>query len=280
MQSKEPTIETVEKLEITLQDISELMTPLKEYHAIFAPLFTRREQREWAKDYILGPLSPEMDRKSIEPMVLNARGANAKNAVRAMQQFIGEGSWCDDAIRKRHWQEVEITLGEEDGVIPLDGSDFPKQGKESVGVKEQETILWGIGQTGQLPGWRFCRLRYARDTPFWMRGFTCLRSGLARSTLFGTRDVGSRRRIVFKRKTSWLGRCLKPLIGQEIFDSAGSPVTRHLAAIPGSLIRSPAWSVGILPEVPRDTRVWTRSAGNASTALVRTRAQTPAPQSH
>jgi len=136
MQSKEPTIETVEKLEITLQDISELMTPMKEYHAIFAPLFTRREQREWAKDYILGLLSPEMDRKSIEPMVLNARGAN-ENAVRAMQQFIGEGSWCDDAIRKRHWQEVEITLGEEDGVIPLDGSDFPKQGKESVGVKRQ-----------------------------------------------------------------------------------------------------------------------------------------------
>jgi hypothetical protein len=55
----------------------------------FAPLFTRREQREWAKVYLLGLLSPEMDRNSIEPIVLHARGADA-NAVWAMQQFIGE----------------------------------------------------------------------------------------------------------------------------------------------------------------------------------------------
>jgi SRSO17 transposase len=136
MQGKEQPIETVEKLEITLQDITELMRPLKEFHAIFSPLFARREQREWAEIYLLGLLSPEMDRKSIEPMVLNLKGADG-NAVRAVQQFIGEGGWTDDPIRKRHWQEVERTLGEEDGVIPLDGSDFPKQGKESAGVKRQ-----------------------------------------------------------------------------------------------------------------------------------------------
>jgi SRSO17 transposase len=86
--------------------------------------------------YLQGLLSPEMDRKSIEPMVLNIKGAH-ENAVRAVQQFIGEGGWEDDRIRKRHWVEVDATLGEDDGVIPLDGSDFPKQGKESVGVKRQ-----------------------------------------------------------------------------------------------------------------------------------------------
>jgi SRSO17 transposase len=57
--------------------------------------------------------------------------------VGAMQQFLGEGAWDDAAILERHWQEVDADLGDDDGVLILDGSDFPKQGQESVGVKRQ-----------------------------------------------------------------------------------------------------------------------------------------------
>lgn len=136
MEGNGQTIETVQRLEIILQDVTKLMVPLREYHAIFSPFLTRREQREHSEFYLMGLLSPELDRKSIEPMVLNLRGAE-QNAVRAVQQFVGEGGWEDEPIRKRHWQEVETTLGEEDGVLILDGSDFPKQGKDSAGVKRQ-----------------------------------------------------------------------------------------------------------------------------------------------
>jgi SRSO17 transposase len=52
--------------------------------------------------------------------------------------FIREGAWDDDALLTRHWQEVETSLGEEDGVLTLDGSDFPKQGRASVGVTRQD----------------------------------------------------------------------------------------------------------------------------------------------
>jgi len=54
-----------------------------------------------------------------------------------MQQFVAEGAWDDAAILKRHWQEVDAVLGDADGVLILDGSDFPKQGGQSVGVKRQ-----------------------------------------------------------------------------------------------------------------------------------------------
>ncbi len=41
MESREQIVETVEKLEIRLGDIEQLMAPLSEYHAIFSPLFKR-----------------------------------------------------------------------------------------------------------------------------------------------------------------------------------------------------------------------------------------------
>ncbi len=128
-------IETAPVLDLVPEDLEPLLDELRTYHAIYSPLLQRREQREWSAKYLHGLLL-ELPRKSIEPMVLALEGAN-RNAVRAMQQFLSEGAWDDDAILQRHWQEVETDLGDDDGVLILDGSDFPKQGTESVGVKRQ-----------------------------------------------------------------------------------------------------------------------------------------------
>ena len=128
-------IATAPAMELTPQAIENLIEELRAYHAIYSPLFQRREQREGAEKYLRGLLR-EMPRKSIEPMVLALDGANAK-AVRTLQLFISEGAWDDDAILQRHWHEVDQVLGEADGVLTLDGSDFLKQGQESVGVKRQ-----------------------------------------------------------------------------------------------------------------------------------------------
>lgn len=129
------TIETAPVMDLRPQDVEDLVDELQAYHAIYSPLFQRREQRQWSADYLRGWLL-EMPRKSIEPMVLSLHGAD-RNAIRAMQQFVGEGAWNDTLILKRHWREVDVTLGDEDGVLTLDGSDFLKQGRESVGVKRQ-----------------------------------------------------------------------------------------------------------------------------------------------
>jgi SRSO17 transposase len=128
-------ITTAPAMDLTPQALDNLVEELRAYHAIYSPLFRRREQREGAEKYLRGLLL-ELPRKSIEPMVLALDGANAK-AVRTLQLFISEGAWDDDAILRRHWQEVDQVLGEADGVLTLDGSDFLKQGQESVGVKRQ-----------------------------------------------------------------------------------------------------------------------------------------------
>jgi SRSO17 transposase len=128
-------IETAPALELRPQDVNRLVDELRASHAIYSPLFQRREQREWAADYLHGLLL-DIPRKSIEPMVLALRGDDA-NAIRAMPQFVSDGAWTDPPILERHWHEVDQTLGDEDGVLTLDGSDFLQQGRESVGVKRQ-----------------------------------------------------------------------------------------------------------------------------------------------
>lgn len=121
--------------EITLasQDVAGLAEELVAYHAYFTPLFRRAEQRHWALAYLHGQLL-DLERKSIEPMAL----ALADGNVQAMQQFISQGAWDDEAVLERHQQLVADTLGDPDtGVLILDGCDFPKQGTHSVGVARQ-----------------------------------------------------------------------------------------------------------------------------------------------
>lgn len=134
MEHLEP-IATAPVLDLTPQDIDGLLDELRSYHAIFSPLFKRPEQRNWSQTYLQGLLL-ELPRKSIEPIMLALRGAD-RNAIRAMQQFVSEGAWDDHAILHRLWSEIDADLGDADGVLILDGSDFPKQGSGSVGVKRQ-----------------------------------------------------------------------------------------------------------------------------------------------
>jgi SRSO17 transposase len=123
----------------TVADTVSLVKELADYHAVFAPLFQRREQRQWAEVYLHGLLVADVPRKNIEAISLRLLGADsdADKRVRALQQFVGVGAWDDQAILAKHRALVDETLGEDDGVVIIDGSDFPKQGKHSVGVARQ-----------------------------------------------------------------------------------------------------------------------------------------------
>jgi hypothetical protein len=70
------------------EDLGEVGEELAASQAHFAPLFARREQREWAEVYLRGLLIADVRRKNVEAMALRLLGAGADAArqVRALQQ--------------------------------------------------------------------------------------------------------------------------------------------------------------------------------------------------
>ncbi len=247
------TIETAPEMNLEPQDIDNLVDELREYHAIYSSLFCRREQRERAGGYLNGLLLG-IPNKSIEPMILAQKGADP-NAVRSMQHFISEGVWGDKEILKRHWQEVDKYLGDEDGVHILDGSDFPKQGDESAGVKRQH-----CGQLGKIAN---CQagvfLGYASQKGYtllhrqlylpeeWVKDDTyaerCQKCGVPKETEFKTKpELGWKMIKEVYEDGTLRGRWLT-------CDEAFGRDTDFLDKVDG---------IGLwyYAEVPHDTRVW------------------------
>jgi SRSO17 transposase len=246
-------IATAPLLELTPADIHALLGELQAYHAIYSPLFQRREQREWSAKYLHGLLL-ELPRKSIEPMVLALEGAD-RNAVRAMQQFLSEGAWDDDAILRRHWQEVDADLGDADGVLTLDGSDFPKQGTESVGVKRQ--YCGELGKRANCQAGVF--LGYASP-----HGYALLERRLYLPQEWVTDETYAERRPACGIPDD-IAFTTKPMLGWAMIEAlhqAGSLRCRWVACDEGfgrdSALLDKIAGLGLwyFAEVPHDTRAW------------------------
>jgi SRSO17 transposase len=97
----------------------------------YLPLFYRREQRGHAAAFVRGLLSG-LERKSVEPIAAQA-GVPRKD----LQYFVGCGGWDDDKVMAEVRRHVREELADEDGVIVLDPSAFPKRGEHSCGVARQ-----------------------------------------------------------------------------------------------------------------------------------------------
>lgn len=130
------------KINLTTKNVDNLQTELATYSDLYQQAWQRREQRENSKTYLQG-LMLNVPNKSVETMMLHLKGDDPR-AIRNMQHFLSKGSWQDQEILNIHWQEVAKYLGDENGVLIVDDSGFPKQGKDSVGVKRQ----W-CGQLGK-----------------------------------------------------------------------------------------------------------------------------------
>jgi SRSO17 transposase len=128
-------------LKLTARDVESMVDELLTYHRLIASCFQRREQRRWSLFYLCGQLS-NLPRKTSAPMVLQLQGPD-DNAVRALNQFLGEGGWKTPRLMRRHQELVAQTLGDPEGVVIVDGSGFPKQGDHSAGVAWQYCDVLG-----------------------------------------------------------------------------------------------------------------------------------------
>jgi SRSO17 transposase len=119
-------------LNLAPRQVTGLKQKLVAYQRHYADVFQRKEQRSWALKYSEGQML-DLERKSIEPMAQALEDGN----IQAMQQFVSQGAWSDADMIRRHQIRVADTLGRRNGVLILDGCDYPKQGDDSVGVARQ-----------------------------------------------------------------------------------------------------------------------------------------------
>jgi SRSO17 transposase len=246
-------IETAPDLKLSAKDIEAVADELERYFAIYSPLFHRREAREAALVYLRGLLS-ELPRKSVEPIALELR-ASETSSVRTLQLFLSVGAWDDGPILTRHWQEVDTMLGEPDGVLVLDGSDFAKQGKESVGVKRQH--CGELGKRANCQAGVF--LAYASS-----RGYTLLDR-----RLYLPEDWASSEAFAARRKRCGVPEDLafatKPELGAEMIEAVvtdaqlrcrwvtADEAFGHDTALLDRIAKTGLW---YLAEVQHSDRVW------------------------
>jgi SRSO17 transposase len=95
----------------------------------FADCFSRRTQRTAASEY-LDALFNDSERKSIQAM--HGRLSDP-GSYEALQHFITDSPWDAAPL----WARVRELVPSRTGILALDDTSFPKQGKHSVGVKRQ-----------------------------------------------------------------------------------------------------------------------------------------------
>ena len=102
------------------------------FHAYFGPLFGRRESREHSCHYLQALLVQSGERPNAENL-----SETVPVSPRAMQRFLTESPWDDDSVMGRLQEYLAPRLEHPETIWVLDGSDFPKQGRKSVGVARQ-----------------------------------------------------------------------------------------------------------------------------------------------
>jgi SRSO17 transposase len=95
----------------------------------FAGCFSRHPQRAAATQYLEG-LFNDSERKSMQAM--HGRLSDPVS-YQALQQFITDSPW----EARRVWAQLRAEVPVRRGILALDDTSFPKQGRHSVGVKRQ-----------------------------------------------------------------------------------------------------------------------------------------------
>ena len=111
------------------RDARALLRRFGQFADHFADCFTRRAQREAATQYLDG-LFNDSERKSMQAM--HGRLSDPIS-YDALQHFITDSPWSCERV----WSRLREQVPTREGILAIDETSFPKQGKHSVGVKRQ-----------------------------------------------------------------------------------------------------------------------------------------------
>src|SRR3954453_21869144 len=94
---------------------------LRDYAALFADDFPQSKPARWAGVYLQGLLL-NGERKSIEPLshrVTLPEGLSSKDPEQALQQFVSQSPWDEQAVLKRYRAHLAGTFASPEGIFVL-----------------------------------------------------------------------------------------------------------------------------------------------------------------
>jgi SRSO17 transposase len=251
---------------VTRESAAGIAEELAVYQAAFVQHFRQVNQARWFELYLRGLLVADVPRKNIEAMALRLLGASesADRDVRALQHFVSEGVWDDRAILLQHWGLVDQSLGEDDGVLTVDGSDIPKQGTHSAGVARQ--YCGALGKRANCQAGVF--VGYASR-----RGYTVLDRRLyLPESWFGPayaqrwQAAGIPAETAFATKPSLAASMVEAIVASKQVRARWLTCDEGYGNDPAFLDRVAACGLTYLAEVSRSTHVWPLAAPDGQTA--------------
>jgi len=123
----------VAELGLGESDVKAMAQELIEFHQQFHDHFGRIEHQRLGLAYISGLMSNAQG-KSVEPIALELLD---KASVRCLQMFMKNYRWDHRGMQRAHQGMLAQMIGQPDGMVTVDSCEFPKKGKESVGVARQ-----------------------------------------------------------------------------------------------------------------------------------------------
>jgi SRSO17 transposase len=112
--------------------LQELKPELDRFLDVYAPLFGREQNQAHGRLFVQGLLRGG-ERRNVE----NIAEAIDGPPVRTLQVFLAAGAWQDTAVLGQVRHDLLGVLADDDAVLNVDETGFPKKGDKSVGVKRQ-----------------------------------------------------------------------------------------------------------------------------------------------
>jgi SRSO17 transposase len=222
------------------------------FHRLFRSVFRRREQREWSALYLCGQLS-SLERKTLERIVTAFCGPDP-NAIRALQQFVSQGTWPAEGLIRRLQTQVAQWLGDPDGVVIVDGSGFPKQGQHSVAVAPQ--YCGAVGKVTNSQEGVFAVYESQHGYAFLDERLYVHESWFGEELQSRWAECDLPDDLMFHTEPELALEMLQVLVTRDEVPFRWVACDAHFGEIPAFLDAVAAQGKWYLSEVPSDTRVW------------------------